>query len=203
MNRLRPLPIYVALVATLLVSTAAEASERKCRTTRNGLPVDASAAVLVLNGQILGTLGVDGRDPRPGDVFMSEVVPTPDDVISISIICLEVMEGDRKVGLAAIAVTTKTGAEAFMRSHLQALSALQEEHRAARGGYARSLSELAFFDSRAPLPIQLTAHEGGWVARVELEGVSTSCRVHGGAPGGLPLDQPANAVHCVPLAERR
>jgi len=77
----------------------------------------AARALLVLNGQILGTLG-------------SEVVPTAEDVVSISIICLEVVERDRKVGLAAIAVTTETGAEAFMRSHLQALSARELSLRA-------------------------------------------------------------------------
>ena len=197
MNHLWPLPVCLALVASLIGASVSEASARKCRTTRNGLPVDASAAVLVLNGQILGTLGIEGRDPRPGDVFVSDVVPTSDDIVAINIICLEVSEGGRVVGRQAVAVVTRPGAVEFMRSQLQALSAVQEEHRTLKGAYAESLLELGFFDSRAPLPIELTAHHGGWVAKVELEGVTTSCQVHGGSMADLPADQPANLVRCV------
>jgi hypothetical protein len=151
----------------------------------------------VVNGQILGTLGIEGRDPRPGDVFINDVFPTSEDIVSINIICLEVSEGDRMVGRQAVAVVTKPGAVEFMRSHLQALSALQEEHRSLKGAYAESLLELNFFDSRAPLPIELTAHQDEWVATVELEGVNTSCQVHGGAPADLQADRPANLVRCV------
>ena len=197
MNHIRPLPVCLALVVTLIGADLSDASVRKCSTTRNGLPVDASAAVLVVDGQIVGTLGVDGRDRRPGDVLLGEVVPSSDNVARIDIICLEVREGNRTVGRQAVAVVTKSGAVEFMKSHLQALSELQEEHRVSGGAYADNLLELAFFDSRAPLPIELTSELNGWTAKIELSEVGTSCHVYGGSPADSPTDQAPNLVRCV------
>ncbi len=133
--------------------------------------MDARKSLLIVNGQVVGDLP---PSPLPWTDHAGRTVET-EDVLQLAVVCLEVMQGDEKVGRAVVAVTTKSGAPDFMRSHLEELAALQEEYRGKWGRYARTLEELDFFTTHAPLPIRLTADDAGWTASVELAPVPTTC----------------------------
>ena len=198
MKHIRRMSACLALVAAFIGPGLAEGAVLKCDATKSGLSVDLSRTSLVVNGQTVGTLGVEGREGRPGDVFLSEVVPNSADVVRVDVVCLEIVEGDRRIGHQAVSVITRSGAVDFMTSHLRALSDLQEEHRASHGAYAESLAELGFFQARVPLPIEFTSGPNGWTARATVESVSNACHVYAGAPADVADDQPPNVVECLP-----
>jgi hypothetical protein len=198
----RTLPVCLAFALALLPAEPAESAARKCRATPNGLPVANTQPLLVLDGRIVGPLAGGSSAARLDRVAVNDSTSMPveevldGDVLRIDIVCLEMTEEGRQVGRAVIAVTTRAGAVEFMHAHLRALAELQDEHHARTGTYAGSLADLAFFTSRAPLPIRLTAHPDGWEARVELEGVVESCRIEGGSRSSGKPDRPLNVVRC-------
>jgi hypothetical protein len=201
MNHLRSVLGCLTVVAALIVPNLAEASVRKCAITSNGLWVIVGEPILAVDGQIVGRLGPvagapGGGVPQPGKVYVNDLVPVQDDMLRVDIVCLEVPEGGKIVGRQTLAVITHSGAVDFMRSHLEALVALQEEHYASNGSFAANLWELDFFTSRAPLPIELSVQEEAWSARIALEGLSTVCLVEGGQQKESSADQPTSVVRC-------
>ena len=177
------LPLWVITIIALVIVSPAHADARKCSRTRNGLPVDVSKPLLVVDGEIVGDLPTEPAGQIAYTDHRGRTI-TAEDILRIDIVCLEVGEADRKVGRAAIAMTTKDGAIAFMRSHLESLVAVQEEYRTANGRYAMNLDDLDFFTTRAPLPITLTTDEAGWAATVELSPLTTTCSAGSKGPSG-------------------
>jgi hypothetical protein len=183
MRHLRLMLLSCFCASLLLLADSAYGDVRKCTSTRSGLPVVNSEPLLVVDGKIIGDLDPQGADVRSGHfVIDDQIAVTPEDILRIDIVCLEVSEGDRTVGRSAVALVTRTGAVSFMQSHLGTLAELQWDYRAATGRYAESLRELDFFTSRPPLPIELAANDDGWTAHVQLEGLATACQAR--ARGG-------------------
>ena len=167
----------LAMPAVFPAAFPSESSLRKCRETPNGIPVNVTEPILVVDGRIVGPLNVrpDGAQSRV--TLDPRIAASPDDVVQVEIVCLEVTEGGAAVARAALAVITRQGAVGFMQSHLESLVQLQDRYHATHGTYAPSLTALAFFTSRAPLPITLTSSPDSWQASVQLNGVNTACRV--------------------------
>lgn len=174
MNYVRKAVVLTLLFGPLLCESA-EAMV-KCRDTPGGIPIRNTTPLLLVDGKVLGDApkasnGATGYDSSAIAGIKRE------EILAIHVVCLEIMEAGVRVGRSAIAVITRAGAVSFMRSHLEALVNEQEAYRARTGAYARDLTSLAFFVSRAPLPIEMQMREGGWSAKVALAGVPTGCQV--------------------------
>lgn len=186
MNYLRKAVVLSLLFAPLLGGSV-EAMVRKCKATPGGIPIRTTTPLLVVDGVVKGDAPtVAGKDT--GAIAGIKLV----DVLAVTVVCLEIMEEGVRVGRSVIAVITKAGAMSFMRSHLQELVNQQEAYRARTGEYARDLTSLGFFATRAPLPIEMQMSERGWSAKVELAPATCQVAVESAEPGGG-----APAVACV------
>lgn len=175
MNYLRK-AVVLSLLFGPLLGGSAEAMV-KCRDTPGGVPIrNPTTPLLVIDGKVMGDLP-RAANAASGDDSSSIVGIKREEILSFTVVCLETMEAGARVRRGAIAVITRAGAVSFMRSHLQALVHEQEAYRARTGGYARDLTSLGFFATRAPLPIEMQMREGGWSAKVAVAGVSTGCQV--------------------------
>ncbi|MGH9386751.1 MAG: hypothetical protein ACRD2N_20975 [Vicinamibacterales bacterium] len=169
MNCLRK-AVVLSLLFSPLLGGSAEAMV-KCRATPGGVPIRNTTPLFVVDGKVMGDVP---KAPRDDSTRIAGI--KLDEILSVTVVCLEMMEAGVRVGRNAIAVITKAGAVSFMRSHLQALMHEQEAYRARTGNYARDLTTLGFFATRAPLPIEMHLKEGGWSAKAEL-GVFAACQV--------------------------
>jgi hypothetical protein len=170
------IPLVLSLLFVPLLAGSADAMVRKCRDAPGGIPIRNTTPLLLVNGEEMGDLrpAVDGAS----SLDIGSAVPIKrEEILRIDVVCLEVVEAGVKTRRAAVAVITRAGAVPFMKSQLQALVHQQEEYRARTGAYAPNLTSLGFFATRAPLPIVMQLKEGGWSAKVELDGVTTGCQV--------------------------
>jgi hypothetical protein len=161
---------------------------RKCSRTASGIPITRTANPLyVIDGKVIG-------EDAAGTPLKSL---SPDQIIQIGIVCIEVGEGEQRVGRAAISVITREGVVPMMRSYLESVRRGQEEHRARTGTYAEFLSDIDLSSSHLLLPVEMRVTPTGWSASASHSGVTTVCNVTVGFEGTPGWDQPRGVVLCV------
>src|SRR5688572_27867836 len=129
MNYLPKVFLMVALAMPLLGGTA-RGMVRKCSTTVNGLTIINKAPLLTIDGVVVDEALLDSDELNAVRI------------LHMTVTCLEVEEQGVMVGRNAIAIITKEGGPAVMRSYLEDLVEAQEEHRTATGAYADNLGVL-------------------------------------------------------------
>ena len=154
---------------------------------------------------------VDGKVVRDyrgagGDTAAVGTLPEREDILSLEVRCLRVRSTERASGWArrsAIIMVSKSGALKVAQDQLTELAEVQLLHAERTGGYATSLTELKFTDTRASLGIELKVSDDGWSASVSFKDPSFACRVAVGGAAvadpelrpGVPVCVSADAVH--------